>query len=51
LASSLHFERDIGLEPGSVERLHVGRRNVAEGFVQAGVVEPAEVFDDGELEL
>ncbi|HEX2393300.1 MAG TPA: hypothetical protein VHI77_10330, partial [Solirubrobacterales bacterium] len=26
-------------------------RDVAEGFVQALVVEPADVFDDGELEL
>jgi hypothetical protein len=51
LASSLDFERDSGLEPGSVERLLLGRRNVAERFVPAGVVEPAEVFDDGELEL
>jgi hypothetical protein len=51
LASSLDFERDIGLGPGSVESLKFGRRDVAEGLVQAVVVEPADVFDDAELEL
>jgi hypothetical protein len=51
LASSLGFERDLGLGPGSVEGLHLGRRDVAERLVQTVVVEPADVFDDGELEL
>jgi hypothetical protein len=51
LASSLHVERDIGLGPGSVEGLPFGRRDVAERFVQTAVVEPADVLDDGELEL
>jgi hypothetical protein len=45
------FERGIGLAPGSVEGLEFGRRDVAERLVQRGVVEPAEVLDDGELEL
>jgi hypothetical protein len=31
--------------------LELGWWDVAEAFVQAGVVEPAEVFDDRELEL
>jgi hypothetical protein len=31
--------------------LELGRRQVAEALVQAAVVEPAEVLDDGELEL
>jgi hypothetical protein len=30
-----------------VEGLRFGRRAVAEGFVQAAVVEPADVLDDG----
>jgi hypothetical protein len=51
LASSLCFERDIGLELGSAERLHLGRWDVAERFVPAVMVEPADVLDDGELEL
>ena len=51
MASSPHLERDIGVEPGSVEGLHLGRRDVAERLVQTGVVEPADVLDDGELEL
>jgi hypothetical protein len=51
LASSLQLERDIGLDPRSVEGLHVGRWDVAERLVQAGMVEPAYVLDDGELEL
>jgi hypothetical protein len=50
VASSLHFERDVGLVPGSVEGLQLGRRDVAEGLVEAVVVEPADVLDDGELE-
>ena len=33
------------------EGLELGWRDVVERFVQAGVVEPAEVFDDGELGL
>jgi hypothetical protein len=51
LVSSVDCERDLGLEPGSVEGLHLGRRDVVERLVQAGVVEPADVLDDGELEL
>ena len=51
MASSLHFEREIDLGPGSVEGLHLGRWDVAEGLVEAVVVEPADVLDDGELEL
>jgi hypothetical protein len=51
LASSLHIERDIGLGPGSVEGLDLGGRKMSEGLVEAGVVKPADVLDDGELEL
>jgi hypothetical protein len=34
-----------------VEGLELGRGTVAERFVQTVVVEPADVLDDGELEL
>jgi hypothetical protein len=34
-----------------VQLLELSRRYVSERFMQAGVVEPAEVFDDRELEL
>jgi hypothetical protein len=34
-----------------VQLFEFGGRDVAERFVQAGVVEPAEVFDDRDLEL
>jgi hypothetical protein len=34
-----------------VALLVLGRRDVAERFVQAGVVEPADVLDDRQLEL
>jgi hypothetical protein len=34
-----------------VQLLELSRRYVSERFVQARVVEPAEVFDDRELEL
>src|SRR3954463_485405 len=47
LASSLHLERDLGLAPRSVESFEFGRRGVAERLVQARVVEPADVLDDG----
>ena len=50
-ASSLHFQRDIGLAPERVETLHLRPRLVTERFVAAGVVEPPYVFEDGELEL
>ncbi len=40
----------MALELAREERLELGGRDVAERFVQPGVVEPAEVFDDGELE-
>ncbi len=33
-----------------VELLELGGRAVVEGGVQTGVVEPADVFDDGQLE-
>src|SRR3954454_17840457 len=33
------------------QSLELGRRNITEGFVQAGGVEPANVFDDRQLEL
>jgi hypothetical protein len=51
LGSSLDFERDSGVDPGSVEGLHLGWRDVAERLVEAVVVDPADVLDDGELEL
>jgi hypothetical protein len=44
------IERD-GLGLGSVEGLELGWWDVAEALVEAVVVEPADVLDDGELEL
>jgi hypothetical protein len=41
----------MGLGPRSVEGLHLRWRDVAEGLVEAVVVEPADVLDDGEREL
>src|SRR3954453_4029176 len=49
--SFVRFDCDIGPAPGSVDALHLGWRNVADGFVQAVGVEPADALDDGELEL
>ncbi len=37
--------------PVGVVLLVLGGRDVPERFMQAGVVEPADVLDDGELEL
>jgi hypothetical protein len=37
--------------PGDAVLFVFGRRDVAERFVQAGVVEPADVLDDRQLEL
>jgi hypothetical protein len=34
----------------AVEGLHLGRRDVAGGLVEAGAVKPADVLDDGELD-
>jgi hypothetical protein len=45
------IERGSQNGPGSVEGLRLGRRTVAEGLVQTGAVEPADVFDDRQLEL
>ena len=40
-----------GDEPVAVVLFVLGRRDVVERFVQSGVVEPAEVLDDSQLEL
>jgi len=41
----------IGHPPGVLAGFELAGRQVAEGLVQAGGVEPADVFDDGQLEL
>jgi hypothetical protein len=45
------IERGSRNVPSRVEGLHFGRRTVAEALVEAVVVEPADVFHDGQLEL
>lgn len=45
------IERGSRNVPGRAEGLHVGWGTVVEGFVQALVAEPRDVFDDRELEL
>ena len=45
-----HYVCDRPVRDGG-EGLVFGWRDIAERFVQAGVVEPAEVLDDGDLGL
>ena len=48
-----HRDRSVARNRGlrGVRVLELGRRDVAERLVQPVVVEPADVLDDGELEL
>jgi hypothetical protein len=50
LVSSLHL-KETSVCLSSVERFEFRRREVVEALVQPLVVQPGDVFDDGQLEL